>query len=52
MLQPEKPPSPSCAIPFRRDPDVVDRGTLLDQIREKCPAPAHRVALVGLGGVE
>ncbi|KAF2865795.1 hypothetical protein BDV95DRAFT_506340, partial [Massariosphaeria phaeospora] len=35
----------------RRDPDFVDRGTLLDQIRERCAAPASRVALVGLGGV-
>ncbi|OCK97191.1 uncharacterized protein K441DRAFT_470289, partial [Cenococcum geophilum 1.58] len=37
--------------PFRRDPDFVDRGTLLGQIREKLPAPASRIALVGLGGV-
>ncbi|KAF2022630.1 hypothetical protein EK21DRAFT_15134, partial [Setomelanomma holmii] len=35
----------------RRDPDFVDCGTLLDQIRERCAAPASRVALVGLGGV-
>jgi hypothetical protein len=48
---PETPPDPSCAVPFRRDPDFVDRGTLLDQIREKCSAPASRMALVGLGGV-
>ncbi|KAF2467718.1 uncharacterized protein BDR25DRAFT_233833, partial [Lindgomyces ingoldianus] len=49
--RPETPPAPSCAIPFRRDTDFVDRGTLLDQIREKCAAPASRIALVGLGGV-
>ncbi|KAF2805782.1 putative kinesin [Mytilinidion resinicola] len=47
----ETPPNPSCAVPFRRDPDFVDRGTLLDQIRETCSAPASRIALVGLGGV-
>ncbi|PSN62774.1 hypothetical protein BS50DRAFT_612957 [Corynespora cassiicola Philippines] len=47
----ETPPRPSCVIPFRRDPDFVDRGTLLDQIYEKCRAPASRIALVGLGGV-
>ncbi|KAF1936516.1 hypothetical protein EJ02DRAFT_427438 [Clathrospora elynae] len=47
----ETPPQPSCLIPFRQDPDFVDRGTLLGQIREKCSAPASRVALVGLGGV-
>jgi hypothetical protein len=49
--RPETPPQPSCFVPFRRDPDFVDRGTLLDQIRERCSAPASRVALVGLGGV-
>ena len=53
-MPPERPetlPSPSCIVPFRRDPDFVDRGTLLDQIREKCSAPASWIALVGLGGV-
>jgi hypothetical protein len=49
--RPDTPPQPSCFVPFRRDPDFVDRGTLLDQIREQCSAPASRVALVGLGGV-
>lgn len=49
--RPETPPKPSCVIPFRRDTDFVDRGTLLDQIHEKCSAPASRAALVGLGGV-
>ncbi|CAI9636431.1 unnamed protein product [Alternaria burnsii] len=49
--RPETPPQPSCFVPFRRDPDFVDRGTLLDQIHERCAAPASRVALVGLGGV-
>ncbi|PSN58828.1 TPR-like protein [Corynespora cassiicola Philippines] len=49
--RPETPPRPSCAIPFRRDPDFVDRRTLLNQIHEKCRAPASRIALVGLGGV-
>ena len=44
------PPPPSCFVPFRRDADFVDRGMLLDQIRERCAAPASRVALVGLGG--
>lgn len=43
--------SPTCYVPFRRDPDFVDRGTLLDLIYEKCSAPASRIALVGLGGV-
>lgn len=39
------------AIPFPRDPDFVDRGTLLDELKEKCSMPASRVALVGVGGV-
>ncbi|KAH8707088.1 hypothetical protein GQ44DRAFT_817933 [Phaeosphaeriaceae sp. PMI808] len=46
---PETPPLPACFVPFGRDPDFVDRATLLDQIREKCSVPASRVALVGLG---
>ncbi|KAF1929478.1 uncharacterized protein M421DRAFT_45945, partial [Didymella exigua CBS 183.55] len=49
--RPETPPQPSCSVPFRRDTDFVDRATLLDQICERCSAPASRVALVGLGGV-
>ncbi|KAF2191620.1 putative kinesin [Zopfia rhizophila CBS 207.26] len=47
----DSPPSPSSNVPFRRDPDFVNRGFLLDQIREKCSLPASRIALVGLGGV-
>jgi hypothetical protein len=42
---------PSLAIPFRRDPDFVDRDTLLDELKEQCSAPASRLALVGVGGV-
>ena len=44
-------PVPSSSIPFRRDPDFVDRGAILDQIHQKCALPATRTALVGLGGV-
>ena len=51
LERPETPPKPSSNVPFRRDPHFVDRGTLLDQIREKCATPASRIALVGLGGV-
>jgi hypothetical protein len=42
-----------CFVPFRRDADFVDCGTLLDQLRKRCAAPAsyRYVALVGLGGV-
>jgi hypothetical protein len=49
--RPETPPQPSCFVPFPRDADFVDRGALLDHIRERCSAPASRVALAGLGGV-
>ncbi|KAJ5661492.1 uncharacterized protein N7477_009108 [Penicillium maclennaniae] len=48
---PETPPSPLSTVPFRRDPDFVDRGTLLDQIHEKGSIPGSRIALIGLGGV-
>ncbi|KAL9023048.1 MAG: hypothetical protein Q9196_007413 [Gyalolechia fulgens] len=44
-------PTPSSTIPFRRDPDFVDRGAILDQLHQKCALPASRTALVGLGGV-
>jgi hypothetical protein len=47
----ETPPSPLSTVPFRRDPDFIDRQIPLDQLDEKCSAPASRVALVGLGGV-
>ena len=42
---------PLATIPFRRDPDFVNRGDILDQIDQRCSEPAGRVALVGLGGV-
>ncbi|GFF67262.1 hypothetical protein IFM47457_01659 [Aspergillus lentulus] len=49
--RPETPPCPLSTVPFRRDPYFVEHGTLFDLIREKCLAPASRIALVGLGGV-
>ena len=50
-LTPVTLPDPSLSIPFRRDPDFVARGAILDQIHQKCALPASRTALVGLGGV-
>ena len=44
-------PVPLSSIPFRRDPDFVDRGAILDRIYQKCALPVTRTALVGLGGV-
>ncbi|OAL06354.1 TPR-like protein [Phaeosphaeriaceae sp. SRC1lsM3a] len=49
--RPETPPPPSIVIPFARDDDFVDRGTLVDEIHRKCARPDARIALVGLGGV-
>ncbi|KAJ6102772.1 P-loop containing nucleoside triphosphate hydrolase protein [Penicillium sp. IBT 16267x] len=49
--RPETPPPPLSTVPFRRDPDFVDRGVILDQIQEKGSTPGARLALVGLGGV-
>ncbi|KAJ5174495.1 P-loop containing nucleoside triphosphate hydrolase protein [Penicillium canariense] len=49
--RPETPPRPLSTVPFRRDPDFIDRRSLLDQISEKGTTPGARVALVGLGGV-
>ena len=46
-----RPPKPSSTVPFRRDPDFVDRGDLLSRVDERCSQPAGRAALVGLGGV-
>ncbi|KAJ5899151.1 hypothetical protein N7495_003895 [Penicillium taxi] len=51
FMRPETPPPPLLTIPFRRDPDFVDRGTLVDQIQEKGATEGARIALVGLGGV-
>ncbi|MDI1492406.1 MAG: hypothetical protein OHK93_003620 [Ramalina farinacea] len=45
------PPKPFSTVPFRRDPDFVDRGDLLSRVDERCSEPAGRAALVGLGGV-
>ncbi|KAF2742021.1 hypothetical protein M011DRAFT_522455 [Sporormia fimetaria CBS 119925] len=49
--RPETPPNPSAIIPFGRDPDFIEPGTILEQIEQKCTAPGSRTALVGLGGV-
>jgi hypothetical protein len=38
-------------VPFPRDLDFVERGTLLDQIYEKLSILVFWVALVGLSGV-
>lgn len=49
--RPETPPEPSLFIPFRRDPDFVDRRTILDELQQKYAVPGSRAALIGLGGV-
>jgi hypothetical protein len=56
LQQSETLPAPLSTVPFRRDADFVDRrtshnsATLLEQIEQRCAAPAARVALVGIGG--
>lgn len=47
----ETPSPPTSHVPFPRDPHFVDRGTLLDQVHEKCVVNTSWTALVGLGGV-
>jgi hypothetical protein len=42
---------PSSTVPFRRDPDFVDRGTLLNEVNRKCVVSGSRTALFGLGGI-
>jgi tetratricopeptide (TPR) repeat protein len=37
--------------PFRRDSDFVDRGTILEDLRDSTSQPGSCVALFGLGGV-
>ena len=44
-------PCPLSTIPFGRDPDFIDRGTLVDQLLDKCALPTSWTALVGLGGI-
>ncbi|OSS43475.1 hypothetical protein B5807_11954 [Epicoccum nigrum] len=49
--RPETPPQPLIAIPFARDSDFVERGTILEGLQERCTALGSWTALVGLGGV-
>ncbi|KAF2112482.1 P-loop containing nucleoside triphosphate hydrolase protein [Lophiotrema nucula] len=42
---------PCISIPFSRDKDFIDRGTLLEEIKQRLSAPASRLAIVGIGGV-
>nr|POF18034.1 vegetative incompatibility protein het-e-1 [Quercus suber] len=51
LEQPEVLPTPSSNVPFRRDPNFVERPALTEQIDVKLMVPSGRVALVGLGGV-
>jgi hypothetical protein len=43
-------PFPSSTVPFRRDPDFIERDGFADIVR-KFSEPGSRIALVGLGGV-
>ncbi|KAK4983213.1 hypothetical protein LTR50_007359 [Elasticomyces elasticus] len=48
--RPETPPKSSSNVPFRSDPDFVEREELTAQLRAKLSVPVGRAALVGLGG--
>jgi hypothetical protein len=50
LEQNEAQPQPFPSIPFRRDPDFIDREGILEEMKQCC-SPAGRVALFGLGGV-
>ena len=51
LLEQPETATPLSTVPFRRDPDFVDCGILLDQIQEKGSTQGARIALIGLGGV-
>ncbi|KAI0403999.1 putative kinesin [Xylaria palmicola] len=51
LERPETPPEPTAVIPFDRDEDFVQRGTVLHEIHDLVGKPASRTALVGMGGV-
>ncbi|KAK1837667.1 TPR domain protein (kinesin light chain), partial [Colletotrichum chrysophilum] len=46
-----KPRQPFSTVPFRPDPDFVERPAITAWLRGKCAQPASRAALVGLGGI-
>ncbi|KAL0930635.1 TPR domain protein (kinesin light chain) [Colletotrichum truncatum] len=46
-----KPCKPFSTVPFRPDPDFVERPSIMAWLRDKCSQPASRAALVGLGGI-
>ncbi|KAJ8118503.1 hypothetical protein OPT61_g520 [Boeremia exigua] len=47
----ETAPQPLIVIPFARDGDFVERGTIVDDLQKRCAASDSWTALVGLGGV-
>lgn len=44
-------PRPFSTVPFRPDPDFVERPDITAWLREQCSQPSSRAALVGLGGI-
>lgn len=52
MIEPQEPTlGPLSTIPFPRDLDFVNRGTLLNNIYIISSSLASRAALVGIGGI-
>ncbi|KAK3688861.1 P-loop containing nucleoside triphosphate hydrolase protein [Podospora appendiculata] len=48
---PSATPRPFSTVPFRPDPDFVERPNITAWLRKHCSQPPSRVALVGLGGI-
>ncbi|KAK3682215.1 P-loop containing nucleoside triphosphate hydrolase protein [Podospora appendiculata] len=48
---PSATPRPFSTVPFRPDPDFVERPDITAWLRKHCSQPPSRVALVGLGGI-
>jgi hypothetical protein len=49
--RPSATPRPFSTVPFRPDPDFVERPDITAWLREHCSQPSSRAALVGLGGI-
>ncbi|RAH42156.1 uncharacterized protein BO95DRAFT_517398 [Aspergillus brunneoviolaceus CBS 621.78] len=46
--RPETPPSPLSTVPFLRNPDYVDCGSLVDKLDAICAVPASRTAILAI----
>lgn len=53
LMSAERPstPEPFINIPFKHDPNYVDRTSITNEIRDRFAQGYWKVALVGLGGI-